>query len=144
MRLTRAGEYGVRCILYLAACPRGAVIKKKEVALNMEIPDQFLSKIAQQLAVAGIVEIIQGSKGGLRLARDAKDVSLLDVVEAITGEIFLNDCVSDPNSCRNQPTCSVHRVWSKARMQLRETLGLATFAGLVEEGHCLQKKDDRA
>ncbi len=110
---------------------------RREIAQAMEIPEQFLGKIAQQLARAGILEIIQGSKGGFRLAISPDQVSLLDVVEAVVGEIFLNDCILRPNSCWRSQTCSVHQVWQKARAQLRKTLDEATFAQLLEEQSCM-------
>jgi Rrf2 family protein len=89
LRLTRAGEYAVRSVLYLASQGQGVVCNRKKIANAMDIPTQFLAKIAQQLAHAGLIEIVQGSKGGLRLVKSPEKVSLLDVVEAVIGEIFL-------------------------------------------------------
>ena len=137
MRLTRAGEYAVRCMLYLASQGVGVVCSRKQIAAEMDIPDQFLSKIAQQLARSGFLEIIQGAKGGLRLVVLPEHLSLLDVVEAVIGEIFLNDCVMWPESCRRSRACSVHQIWEKARNQLRETLRQATFASLLENDSCV-------
>ena len=137
MRLTRAGEYGVRCILYLAAQGRGVLIPRKEIVEAMEIPDQFLVKIAQELAKAGFIEIVQGAKGGFRLLRPLEEIDLLGVVEAVIGEIFLNDCILNPDSCKRVNTCAVHRVWEKARNQLRDTLREATFSRLVAETTCM-------
>jgi DNA-binding IscR family transcriptional regulator len=54
-------------------------------------------------------------------------MSLLDVVEAVIGEIFLNDCLMRPDSCSRSHTCAVNRVWEKARNQLRDTLRENTF-----------------
>ena len=138
MRLTRAGEYAVRCILYLASRGEGVVSRRKELAEAMDIPEQFLSKIAQQLARAGMIEIVQGPKGGLRLAVSPDKLSLLDVVETVIGEIFLNDCVMRPESCYRSNTCAINRVWEKARNQLRETLREATFSRLLEEDSCFE------
>ena len=136
MRLTRAGEYAVRCALYLSSRPLEEVANSREIARVMDIPNQFLGKIAQQLARAGIIEIIQGPKGGYRLLVPPEKLTLLDVVEAVTGEIFLNDCLMRPESCRRSPDCYVHQVWDKARNQLRETLGQASFALLLAENSC--------
>jgi Rrf2 family iron-sulfur cluster assembly transcriptional regulator len=136
MRLTRAGEYAVRCVLYLAGRPSGEVIGNREVASAMEIPYPFLSKIAQQLAKAGILEIIQGAKGGYRLLMPPERLTLLEVVEAISGEIFLNDCLMQPGACSRRPTCKVHQVWQKAREQLRETLREATIDRLLGDEAC--------
>jgi Rrf2 family protein len=103
----------------------------------MDIPGQFLSKIAQQLARAGFIEIVQGARGGLNLVVEPDNLTLLDVVESVIGEIFLNDCVTRPESCQRSQACSVHRVWENARNQLRDTLKAATFASLLVEDSCV-------
>jgi Rrf2 family protein len=137
MRLTRAGEYGVRCILHLAAQPPGTVVKRREIADRMDIPYPFLGKIGPTLAAAGILRIAQGTKGGYALRKPAEDISLLEVVEALDGAILLNDCLMGEGVCRRSPTCPVHEVWAEARDNLRRTLGAANFADLVRRGNCL-------
>jgi Rrf2 family iron-sulfur cluster assembly transcriptional regulator len=137
VRLTRAGEYAVRCVLYLSSCPAGEVVSRKAIAEAMDIPEQFLGKIAQQLARSGIVEIVQGAKGGFRLLRSPEELSLLHVVEATIGEIFLNDCLMNPGICLRSQACAVNTIWDRARQQLRETLGEATFKRLLESQSCM-------
>ena len=137
MRLTRAGEYAVRCVLYLASKGVGIICNRKQIASEMDIPDQFLGKIAQQLARAGFLEIVQGARGGFKLAVAPENLSLLDVVEVVIGEIYLNDCVIRPESCQRSQACSVHQVWEKARNQLRDTLRTATFASLLTDDSCV-------
>jgi len=136
MRLTKAGEYAIRCALFLSFQGVGVVANKKEIANAMGIPGQFLGKIAQQLARAGVIEIVQGSKGGYRLLVPPARLTLLDVVEAVIGEIYLNDCVARPESCSRTRLCSIHRVWEKARDQLRETLREADFKTILADDSC--------
>lgn len=136
MRLTRAGEYAVRCMLYLSCLGVGKIGSRKEIAQSMDIPAQFLTKIAQQLARAGYIEIVQGPKGGFRLVVPPEEATLLGVIEAVIGEIYLNDCVMRPESCDRSPSCTVYRVWQKARRQLRQTLEETTFASLQAEPSC--------
>ena len=136
MRLTRAGEYAVRCVLYLARQEPGTLVGRKEIADQVDIPGQFLAKIAQQLAREGIIEIQQGAGGGYRLLRAPDRITLLEVIETIIGEIFLNDCVGRPASCDNSGGCAVHRVWLRAQQQLRDTLRQVTFADLLAEEAC--------
>ncbi len=136
MRLTKAGEYAIRCALFLSFHGMGVVASKKEIARCMDIPDPFLGKIAQQLARAGIIEIVQGSKGGYRLLVPSQKLTMLDVVEAVIGEIYLNDCVVRPDSCDRVSGCAVHRIWEKARDQLRETLRQADFKGILADRSC--------
>lgn len=136
MRLTRAGEYGVRCILYLSSKGVGVLCNRMQIAAAMDIPGQFLGKIAQQLARAGYIEIVQGAGGGLKLVVSPEKLTLLDVVETVIGEIFLNDCILRPESCNRSNSCAAHRVWYKARNQLRATLREATFADLLNDQNC--------
>jgi Rrf2 family protein len=133
MRLSRAAEYAVRCMLYLSIAGKGVLVSRRTVASEMDIPAQFLGKIAQLLARAGLVEIVQGAKGGFRLAVVPAELTLLMVIEAVIGEIFLNDCILRPESCDRSPVCKVHVVWENARNQLRESLHKVTFANLLSE-----------
>ena len=137
MRLTRAAEYAIRCIIYLSRQGRGVLASKNDIAERAEIPSHFLAKIAQSLAKAGLIEIRQGARGGFILLKEPGDITLLEVVETMIGEIYLNDCVARPSTCNVLQACGVHRVWISARNQLRETLRQATFDQLIREGICL-------
>lgn len=145
MRLTRAGEYAVRCILYIYKQGTGKVVSKRDIAAQMDIPEQFLGKVAQQLSRQGFLEILQGKKGGYRVNIQPDQLTLLDVVEAMDGEIFLNDCLVPSEACFREDSCAVHLIWKRARERLRETLREADFATLLHEENCLlrelQKKD---
>ena len=136
MRLTRAGEYAVRCVLYLARHGKGVLVSRQEIADQAEVPSHFLAKIAQQLARLGIIEVRQGARGGYVLLKDPARLTMLEVIEGIIGEISLNDCVGRPDSCHNSPTCVVHQVWCTANEQLRTTLQQVTFATLLKNEEC--------
>jgi Rrf2 family protein len=142
MKLTKAGEYGIRLVLFLAKQEPGTLHSRREVAEAMDIPYQFLSKVANFLTKAGLVAVVQGSRGGYRLARPKEELTLLDVIQAVEGEIFLNDCLCGLNACGFQPGCPVHGVWARAQKGLKETLSSATFADLVrQEGHVSRIED---
>jgi Rrf2 family protein len=133
MRLTKAGEYAIRCVLYLSMQEEGVVIPRNEIADAMDIPRDFLAKIGQQLSRADIIEIVQGPKGGFHLLVPPEELNLLKVIETMLGEIFFNECALRPETCSQSSFCVVHPVWVKARTQFRETLRQATFAQLVED-----------
>jgi Rrf2 family iron-sulfur cluster assembly transcriptional regulator len=142
MRLTRAGEYAVRCVMCLAKNGTDKIVSRHEVSASGNIPPHFLAKIAQQLSRAGIIEILQGARGGYRLLIPPEKLSLLDVIEAIIGEIFLNDCVVRPESCHASSSCAVNSIWLKARDQLRQTLDQVTFAELIDDESCCMIQTD--
>jgi len=113
------------------------LVTRREVSEFADVPTKFLAKIAQDLAKARILEIKQGPKGGFVLLRDPREVTLLQVVEIMIGDISLNDCTYNPKGCKASSSCSVNRVWITARDQLRKTLGDATFASLAQEKSCI-------
>ena len=141
MKLTRAGEYAVRTVLYLGTAEPGRVVPRREVAQAMDIPHEFLGKVAQDLSRAGIIRIERGAKGGYRLIPAPADVNLLDVVEAVEGEILLNDCIGSKKSCSRSLTCPVHPVWAEARGRLRLILAQADFATLAGRAGAALKAD---
>lgn len=105
---------------------------RRVIASEMDIPDQFLGKIAQQLSRAGLIEIVQGAKGGFRLNRSPEQISLLDVIEAVVGPVFLNDCVLRPRSCHRSPYCTVHATWKRVCENLRNELRTVRFSDLTK------------
>ena len=125
-----AAEYAVRCVLFLAQ-NYGKVVPRREVAKAMDIPDQFLVKIAHDLSRAGIITILQGRRGGYRLNRDPASITILDVLEVFTGRIALNLCVKNPELCKNSKVCPLRKVWISATDILRKKLGEVTFQSIL-------------
>jgi Rrf2 family transcriptional regulator, iron-sulfur cluster assembly transcription factor len=137
MRLTRAGEYAIRCVLYLSAKGQDEAVSRREICEAMDVPHHFLGKIAQELSKAGLLVISQGARGGYRLGRPPAEISLLDVLEAVEGEIILNDCLAPGTPCDRSQVCSVHPVWAEARDKLRQTLSEVSFAALAAKEDAL-------
>ena len=136
MKLTRAAEYAIRCVLYLAKQPLGRVVSRKEISQAMDIPSPFLGKIAQSLAKAGIMTVRQGAQGGYVLALPPKDITLLMLVETMDGEIALNECLTRPQQCGRSNWCAVHASWGLVRDNFREALRGVNFARLASDDLC--------
>lgn len=128
MQITRQADYAVRAVLHLSEIENGGRAPTSKIALKQNIPPSFLAKIVSQLSVAGVVQTSRGARGGVSLARDAADISLLEVIEAIDGPITLNECVTDPSACIFGDDCKVHIVWCKAQAELVNTLASTNFA----------------
>ena len=74
-------EYGMRAVLYLAE--KGSICSSREVADEMSIPRDYLIQLAQLLRNAGIVHARPGKNGGYSLAKDASEISMLDIFNAL-------------------------------------------------------------
>jgi Rrf2 family protein len=84
MNLSRASAYA---LTYLARERPGRLVPAYEVAREEGLPERFLLKALRPLARAGILRSNRGPSGGYALARDPKDVTLLEVVEAVDGPL---------------------------------------------------------
>jgi DNA-binding IscR family transcriptional regulator len=69
------------------------------------------------------------------LAREPRDISLLDVVEAIDGPITLNECVLDETACHVGGECPLRDVWCDAQSELVKRLMAADFSQIAVPVH---------
>lgn len=132
LKLTRAGDYAVRAILYLAVQPDGDRCDREKMAQAQEIPLSFLSKILQRLTAAGIIRSYKGACGGFCLARPADSITLLEVVQAVEGPLALNACLFDGETCHRRSTCPAHLVWADLQGEVKKALASVTFAQLAQ------------
>lgn len=130
MHVTRAGDHAIRALLVLLRQPEGARVTAHRLAGEAQVPEEFLRKILTALGRARILRTVRGPAGGVRLARRAEEITLLEVVEAVEGPIALNECLRSPPACPRIDDCPAFPVWRQAQDHLRRALGSATLASL--------------
>ncbi|MBI4761895.1 MAG: RrF2 family transcriptional regulator [Chloroflexota bacterium] len=131
MQITRQADYAVRAVLHLAKVGGAERSATSAIAKEQNIPPSFLAKIISQLSIAGLLHTSRGARGGVTLARDPKDITLLEVVEAIDGPIQLNECVGDGGACMFDKDCPIKPVWCDAQEELVRRLKGTNFADLL-------------
>lgn len=131
MQITRQADYAVRAVLHLAKIGNTERAATSTVAREQNIPPSFLAKIISQLSIAGLLHTSRGARGGVTLARDAKDITLLEVVEAIDGPIQLNECVGSEGACTFDDNCPIKPVWCDAQEELVTRLRNTNFADML-------------
>ena len=131
MQITRQADYAVRAILHLARQNAGERAATSQIAQEQHIPPSFLAKIISQLSIAGLLHTSRGARGGVTLARAPKDITLLEVIEAIDGPIQLNECVGDNGLCTFDDDCPLKPVWCEAQEDLVNRLKGTDFAKLL-------------
>ena len=133
MQITRQADYAVRAVWYLARMG-GQRAATSQVAREQRIPPSFLAKIISQLSIAGLLHTSRGARGGVTLAREPKEISLLEVVEAIDGPIQLNECVGENGACPFDSDCPLRPIWCDAQDELVQRLKGTNFAQLMGNG----------
>ena len=131
LELTKRGDYAVRAMLALARGSGNGLLSARRIADAMSIPVRFLPQVLADLQRAGLVEAAPGRSGGYRLARNADDISLLDVIEAVEGDTRRRDCVLRGGPCGVDGTCDVHDVFFAGQEALRGTFAASTLGELA-------------
>lgn len=110
LKLSKKVEYGIIALMDLAGSSRIDPVTTKAVAENNNIPQELLGKIMQCLVKNGILNSVQGVKGGYKLGRDPGQISLKHIIEVLDGPISITACnhieVDDCN-CNLLPNCSI-------------------------------------
>ena len=128
MKLSRKSDYALRAVMHFAGLPKEQLASIGEVAEAQNIPREFLAKILKDLTWAGILVSYQGVTGGYKLAKAAKDISFLDVIEAMDGPVYLNLCIEDEHCCEQYSTCKMKEFWVREQNHFVANLKKANFA----------------
>jgi Rrf2 family iron-sulfur cluster assembly transcriptional regulator len=131
---SRSCEYALQACLYLAHQGDEFVLLR-DVSDHLDIPHHFLSKVLQTLTRNKIVVSSKGLNGGFALARSAKKIALIDIVRAVDGEQFLEQCILGFPGCRDKSPCPMHFEWKRAREIISTTLHKKSLARLSRELH---------
>ena len=132
MQFTRAEEYGVMGVIFLAEQDRNRIVPLSEIAHAQDVPEKFLAKIFQNLTKAGIVRSHRGVKGGFTLGKDPAVVSMKDVVETIQGPYRLIKCLYDKDCCGKYPECPIRAVLEEAEEKLLGVFGKYSVNDLIK------------
>jgi Rrf2 family protein len=134
MLLSRACEYGIQAVLYLAKHREAPYVSIKEIAEYNNISLHFLGKILQTLTQKGLLISYKGPRGGVQLARSPEEITVLQVVEAIDGLNFFQKCVIGMPTCGDDAPCALHSKWWKIRQEIYDMISSKSIARLLEEG----------
>lgn len=135
MQLTREADYALRTMLEVATQPFGEITTTTQVSRHRLVPLPFVRKIVPRLTAAGLLRTRRGKSGGSMLARRAEDISLLEVIDAVSADaITVNRCVLRPETCPLQPICPVHEVCRLVRDEMVRLLGSVHLSDMVARG----------
>jgi Rrf2 family protein len=87
MRISARADYAVRAVVELAVRQGEGPVKAEAVAIAQDIPHKFLEGILGDLRRGGVVDSRRGGGGGYRLAREAAEITVADVIRAVDGPI---------------------------------------------------------
>jgi len=134
MRISKKCRYALRAIFELALRDSGQPVKIHEIAGAQNAPPRFLEVILNELRHAGFVESRRGNDGGYMLSRDAKDLTVGEVIEYIQGPISV--APDDKGIANRNETFfgddAFTQLWREVNTAISEVCNSKTFVELVE------------
>lgn len=133
MILSKACNYGLRAVLYIAIERDNIFLSIKEISEKLDISFHFLTKILQQLTRKQILISSKGPKGGIALARPADEITLADIVIAIDGPDIFTRCLLGLDNCGSAEPCPLHEHWVVIRKQISDLFAQTTLKQLSSQ-----------
>jgi Rrf2 family protein len=119
-------------MLVLAMNSREGSVMSKEIAEKQNLPVTYLEQLMLTLRKSGLVLATRGAHGGYNLARDPKEITLAEIVEALEGPLDIADCADVPNCCLDPQACALKEVFAVANKALFDVFDNITLAELAD------------
>ncbi len=133
MLLSRASQYTLQALIYLAQQEPGRMVMVKEIADTLDLPMFYLAKLIQPPTHAGWLSTARGRGGGVRLNPGAETITLFDILQLTDGHRVHSECLLGFKDCGDNDACVLHCQWKPIKQELTASLSshsLATLAHL--------------
>lgn len=126
-------EYALRAMIHLTGLGHDESANSEAIAKRTKVPKGYLSKILRDLVVAKLITSQRGPNGGFRLARPARDISMIDIVNAIEPIQRITKCpLGNP---AHIDLCPLHRCLDDALGTIEREFTLTTLAEILESSN---------
>lgn len=131
LRISKLTDYATVILSYIArnSSEKHAAV---EIAHATGIALPTVSKLLKLLAKTKILSSARGVKGGYFLSRDAKQISVAEVISAVEGPIALTECSLSLDQCRQSNSCQVRTNWGVINRAVKTALDSVTLADMIK------------
>lgn len=130
MHISAKADYAARALVELARDSSNP-LTCEAIASSQQIPFRFLKSVVGELRRAGLVRSQRGCEGGYWLTRPAAEITLLDVVCAVDGEVFTLRGEPLAGLAYPAPAAGLPGIWRSIEAGAAETLRRVTIAALL-------------
>lgn len=132
MKISTKGRYALRVMIDLAINSNGNYISLKDIAARQEISNKYLEQIIAMLNKAGYLETARGNSGGYRLAKQAKEYRIGDILRATEGDLTPIYCLTEEGECSRKEDCKTHSFWKGLDKVINEYVDSKTLEDLIK------------
>jgi len=134
MILTTKARYAVTAMLDIAYHTDGKPISLPEIAVRQNISLSYLEQLFSRLKKNNLVESIKGPGGGYRLSKEADDIVISDVIQAVEENLETTACNGKSN-CHNNQQCLSHNLWEDLGVEIKNFLSDVTLQQVIAKNN---------
>jgi len=135
MKLTTKGNYAISAILDLSINSNGGHISLKEIASRLDLSENYLRQLFMDMRKVGLIDSVRGVGGGYFLNIHPEQISVLQIIEAVEGDIIIVKCLEGEceDECDRIAQCSTRTIWGRLNESIRTKLKNLTLQELIDE-----------
>ena len=133
MKLSTKGRYAVTALADIALQGGEQLVTLAEVSERQDVSLAYLEQLFVKLRKAGLVESVRGPGGGYRLARDASEIRIIDVMDAVDETVSALRCADNvEQGCGgSRAACLTHDLWERLSSHVHVFLSQTSLADVV-------------
>jgi len=128
LKISDAAVIGVHALMVLGK-NTDELISVKDIASELNVSANHLSKVMQRLNKAGFIDSIKGYKGGFRLIKDPKEVTFLEIYELFDGKLKDAKCLLSEKRCTGE--CALGDFIPSTNAQIKEKFQKTTLSDFI-------------
>ena len=134
MKLTTKSRYAVTAMLDIASHNTGNPISLPEISHRQNISLSYLEQLFSRLKKNGLVDSIKGPGGGYILSKDANEIVISEVIQAVDEDLETTACNGKSN-CHNNHQCISHNLWQDLGTEINNFLSDITLKQVIAKNN---------
>lgn len=132
MLTSKSCQIAIRALLFLAHQTEDKPVSIDVLHKELKVGAAYLTKVLQPLTKAGFLTSTKGTKGGVKLNKSAKDISIYEVYVLIDGPELLETCALGIPFCSKETPCALHPHWAPIRTQISDMFKATSILDMKE------------
>lgn len=134
MKLSTRGRYAVMALADIAHHSSGKPVSLGDIASRQDISLAYLEQLFAKLRKGALVESVRGPGGGYKLARQAAEIRIADIVMAVDEPLKVTRCEEySPKGCVGGTRCLTHDLWEELGRQIHVFLAAVSLADVINK-----------
>lgn len=131
MKISTKGRYGLRIMLDLAQNDGDTPRMIADICKTQGLSPKYVGRLILKLRNAGMIASVRGAKGGYKIKRMPKHITLLEIIETMEGPLSIVDCVACPKKCKRAEGCAAREIWEELNEKIRKDLESMTLQDVL-------------